>query len=224
MSPTALTLTESKRLIELERRIEAGKETFLDVGKALVEIRDSKLYEKAGYKTFEVYCREKWGWEKRYFQYVIKASETVRTLPPESRTIVRSESQARELSKVPAAARPAVLEAAGPEPTAAKIRAAAERLSPPEPTPSEPSDGAVQGDTGGETHVTAGPEATDAAWKAAIGKTDAKNFFAAQIEDIGTSAIEEASVEQLKATKLACEVWARRLAKEIKQRKEAANG
>lgn len=98
MTTEPISLTESKQLVSLESKIEAGQKTFLEVGLALAEIRDNKLY-RSDYSTFEDYCKEKWGWEKRYWQYVIAASETVRNLPEPSRTIVHSESQARELSK-----------------------------------------------------------------------------------------------------------------------------
>jgi hypothetical protein len=31
-------------------------------GLALLEIRDQRLYREAGYRTFEEYCKERWGW------------------------------------------------------------------------------------------------------------------------------------------------------------------
>jgi hypothetical protein len=34
----------------------------IDVGLALLEIRDQRLYREAGYRTFEEYCKERWGW------------------------------------------------------------------------------------------------------------------------------------------------------------------
>src|SRR5258708_5225134 len=52
-------ISENARLIHLENVIERGLETFMDVGSALMEIRDSKLY-KSTHKTFELYCRERW--------------------------------------------------------------------------------------------------------------------------------------------------------------------
>ena len=33
--------------------------TFIEVGKALLAIRDAKLYRKT-HKTFEAYCRDRW--------------------------------------------------------------------------------------------------------------------------------------------------------------------
>ncbi len=41
---------EVRRLTELESVIDRGLETFMEVGRALLEIRESKLYRKS-YKT-----------------------------------------------------------------------------------------------------------------------------------------------------------------------------
>lgn len=55
-----LTTTESSKLCQLESTIEAGLKTFVEVGSALMEIRDSRLYRQE-FGTFEDYCRERWG-------------------------------------------------------------------------------------------------------------------------------------------------------------------
>lgn len=47
------------RLQELEQVIERGLETFVEVGNALREIRDAKLYKNT-YSSFEEYCRVRW--------------------------------------------------------------------------------------------------------------------------------------------------------------------
>lgn len=63
------------RLDELEAVIQRGFETFVEVGNALAEIRDNKLYRK-WYGTFDEYCRERWGFKKGYANYQIKAAKT----------------------------------------------------------------------------------------------------------------------------------------------------
>ena len=63
----------SKRLEQLESEIESG---IRSVGKALMEIRDSKAYRDQ-YDTFEVYCKERWGFTDRHARELISA-ETVR--------------------------------------------------------------------------------------------------------------------------------------------------
>ena len=65
MLTEALELAESKRLIALESVISKGQKTFVEVGEALAEIRDSKLY-RSDHKTFEDYCQSKWGWKKAH--------------------------------------------------------------------------------------------------------------------------------------------------------------
>lgn len=105
----SLSITESRRLIELESVIQRGKQTFVEVGLALAEIRASKLYE-IDHESFDEYCRAKWGWEKRYWQYVISAADTVNALPEPSRTMVHTERQARELAKAAPEHRVQVLE------------------------------------------------------------------------------------------------------------------
>ena len=51
MRKSILTTGENARLVELERIVREGLESFIKVGKALAEIRDSKLY-KEKYPTF----------------------------------------------------------------------------------------------------------------------------------------------------------------------------
>ena len=75
-----MSIHESKRLAELEKTIAKGKETFVEVGLALAEIRDLRLYKRE-YSGFAEYCQAKWGWERRYTDYVIAGAEAVKGLP-----------------------------------------------------------------------------------------------------------------------------------------------
>lgn len=54
-----LAQNETARLTQCEKAIEKGLGTFVEVGQALLDIRDSKLY-RASHKTFEAYCKERW--------------------------------------------------------------------------------------------------------------------------------------------------------------------
>ena len=63
----------SKRLEQLESEIESG---IRSVGKALMEIRDSKAY-LGEHETFEVYCKTRWGFTDRHARDLIDA-EAVR--------------------------------------------------------------------------------------------------------------------------------------------------
>lgn len=69
------------RLIILEGVIERGLETFVDVGLALTEIRNNRLYKET-HGTFEDYCRERWGWNRSYAYRQIAAAETASLLSP----------------------------------------------------------------------------------------------------------------------------------------------
>jgi len=96
-----LTELEQSKLAQCERTISKGLAQFVDVGNALLEIRDQRLY-RAEYKNFDSYCRAKWGWSyQRSNQYIASANvaKTLTTAGCES--VPASERQARELSTLP---------------------------------------------------------------------------------------------------------------------------
>lgn len=70
------------RLAVLERVIERGKQTFIEVGQALAEIQEDRLYHKQGYATFEAYCKERWGWTRSIAYRYIDASEAAENVLP----------------------------------------------------------------------------------------------------------------------------------------------
>jgi hypothetical protein len=74
-----LTDHERTRLTELEGVIRRGKETFIEVGLALAEVRQARLYRE-NYRTFEEYCGEEWELSARQAQQIRNAAEVVRIL------------------------------------------------------------------------------------------------------------------------------------------------
>ena len=59
-----------------------------DVGRALAEISERRLYREQGFATFEAYCAERWGWSRKTGYEYIRAADaaqnvtsTVQTLP-----------------------------------------------------------------------------------------------------------------------------------------------
>jgi len=94
MSDTSLVPTEKTRFNELEAIIERGLETFVDVGLALLEIRDGRLYRES-HATFDAYCRERWGWSRDYGYKLIRSAEVAQALGVDHG--IQSERQAREL-------------------------------------------------------------------------------------------------------------------------------
>lgn len=103
-----ISLEESQRLIALEKVIERGKKTFVEVGMALAEIRESRLY-KSEFSTFEDYCRGKWGWNRNRAYSLIEAASVANALPENVSHGIQNERQARELSKVEPARRESVV-------------------------------------------------------------------------------------------------------------------
>ena len=144
-----MRIRESERLAELEKTIGRGQKTFVEVGLALAEIRDLRLYKRE-YSNFAEYCQKKWGWTRQYVNYQIAGAKVKAELPEKVATIVATEAQARELGKIPADDRAGVVQAIvdeGKPVTAKEIR---RHLAPPpmqpngaqgtaRPTPPPPS-------------------------------------------------------------------------------------
>lgn len=125
-------------LASCEQRIERGLKTFIDVGQALAEIRDSRLY-KGTHATFEDYCQQRWGFSRQRAQQFTAAAELATTIVDTGLPSPTNEGQARALAAVPDEDRADVwreVVESGSKPTAAAIRKAAEARAPktPEPT------------------------------------------------------------------------------------------
>jgi hypothetical protein len=65
-----LTEEEQRDRLHLERRVERA---FFEAGKALTELRDRRLY-RSTYKTFEDYCRDRFGHSRQQSNYLIAAA------------------------------------------------------------------------------------------------------------------------------------------------------
>ncbi|HOR01505.1 MAG TPA: DNA methyltransferase [Anaerolineae bacterium] len=93
------TIVTLRTLAECESVIERGLATFVEVGQALMEIRERRLYREQ-YETFEDYCRERWGLGQSRVYQMMDATRVVEVL--KSSTMVElplpaNERQAREL-------------------------------------------------------------------------------------------------------------------------------
>jgi len=78
---SVLSPPERQELAECEAVIERGWRTFVEVGQALTRIKSQKLY-RAGFDTFEDYCREKWHYGRAHAYRLIGAAEVIRYLSP----------------------------------------------------------------------------------------------------------------------------------------------
>lgn len=95
-----LDVAERKRLQELESIVEHGLQIFYEVGKALDEIREEKLYRET-HKTFEAYCIDNWGIGRRTADRFISAARVVENLRPIGLKIPTKENQVRPLTGLP---------------------------------------------------------------------------------------------------------------------------
>lgn len=97
---------ERRHLAELEPIIERGLANFIEVGNALLEVSDQRLYRET-HSTFKEYVENKWKISVRQAYRLCESAEVVECVQ-----LVTTESQARELANVPVTERPKVLKAA----------------------------------------------------------------------------------------------------------------
>jgi len=99
-----LAINGRGRLDELELVINKNMRAFYEIGTALKEIRDSRLYKDVlGYDTFEDYCRERWDFGRHYANYQIGATQVLENLQDGNhgyQTFPTSERQARPLTRL----------------------------------------------------------------------------------------------------------------------------
>lgn len=63
-----------RTLAELEQKIYKVQINYLEVSKALHEIRERKLFQEAGYRDFDTYLNERWALSNAYLKNIMKAS------------------------------------------------------------------------------------------------------------------------------------------------------
>lgn len=93
-----LTFFENERLSHLEGVVSSGIDSFISVGLALAEIKDSKLYRNQ-YRTFDEYCRSRWNIAARTAYQCIKSASTCKLL--DGLPLPANENVARVLSEIP---------------------------------------------------------------------------------------------------------------------------
>lgn len=124
-----------QRLQSLEKTIERGLDAFTEVGKALVEIRDEKLYQP-DYRTFEQYCAVKWGFDRSYAYRLMDSVQVVENLKtsPNGDILPANEAQTRPLVRLPAKqqreawSKAVKIAPKGRAPTASQVRMAVTRM------------------------------------------------------------------------------------------------
>jgi hypothetical protein len=145
-----------RELANCERVIETARQSFLDMGRGLEEIRSGKLYEADGYTAFDEYVFERWEITARQAYRLITSHRIDLILRPIGHRL-QSEAAARELIPISgdkpmvlAVYQEAVRRACGGRVTAALVAAARDDLRPPviegelaDPTSPEDSTGRV---------------------------------------------------------------------------------
>ena len=105
----ALRQADADRFQHLENIVERGKQTFIEVGTALMEIRDSRFYRISGFKTFGGYCQSR-GFTRNFAHMQIQSAEIAGGLL--TTVNIPNEKTAREFISVPAEDRSSVAEQA----------------------------------------------------------------------------------------------------------------
>lgn len=127
MTADLLPAHEAADLVAHEETVERGLSTFLDVGRALLAIRDQRLY-RTTHVTFDLYVEERWpGLGRSHAYRLLDAARVADAMSPIGDTPA-NEAQARELTPLldqPERLRETwrqVNEQTGGKPTAAAIR------------------------------------------------------------------------------------------------------
>ncbi len=88
------------RLTHLENLIARNQCHFHKIGKALKEIKDSRLYKLVLFETFEAYTKARWDMGKSHAYRLIQAYQVVNNLSPIGDILPENEYQVRPLVKL----------------------------------------------------------------------------------------------------------------------------
>jgi hypothetical protein len=106
VEPAQLTMNEQEELLDHEAIIEQSQAVFVEVGNALMAIRDERLY-RATHDSFEAYLHDRWpAISKRRGYQLIDSAQIAKVVP------ITNERQGRALKGVPPEQAKAAFEAA----------------------------------------------------------------------------------------------------------------
>ncbi|RLB88452.1 MAG: DNA methylase [Deltaproteobacteria bacterium] len=88
-----------ERLSDLEKIIADQRYYFYEIGKALKEIRDKRLYKIALFNNFEEYTKNRWDMSRSQAYRLINAFTVVNNLSPIGDKFPENEAQARLLTQ-----------------------------------------------------------------------------------------------------------------------------
>lgn len=146
-----LSAEEVALLQEAETTIDQGLSVFVAVGRALMVVRDRRLYRER-FATFQAFCEDRFEISRRHADRTIQAAGVVAELRPTGLAEPRSEAVARELAALrenPDAMRQAwaaTIDHHGDRPTAAQTRSHVTALLPDPPPPRKTTNPATDPD------------------------------------------------------------------------------
>jgi hypothetical protein len=181
---TSLSTNEKVKFRHCERIIEKGQKTFVEVGQALLDIRENRWYH-AEHSTFQEYCRTRWGFEPSRARQLITAANTAESV---TGVTLPNERAARELSRVPPENRQEILARAqkwapGEPLTTKAIRAAAEEAAKgPGDDTAQPSGDDVSSEEERTNEAGSSNDATASAPLAEAGDLDSDNKLMQELQ------------------------------------------
>jgi len=89
-----------KQLQELEATVRRGLDSFVEVGQALMEIREGKGYRLRGFDTFDEYCQKVFKFTDRHGRRMIASAKTAQATQKLLGEKPGNEAVARELAPV----------------------------------------------------------------------------------------------------------------------------
>jgi hypothetical protein len=90
-------IMQQDRLKHLETIISKNQYRFYEIGKALLEIRDSRLYKQVLFTSFEAYARSRWDIGRSQIYRLIDAYGVINNLSPIGDRLPGNETQTRPL-------------------------------------------------------------------------------------------------------------------------------
>lgn len=91
---------EQDRLIHLENLIARNQCRFHEMGKALKEIRDTRLYKLNFFDSFDAYTRARWDMGRAQAYRLIESYKVISNLSPIGDILPSNESQVRPLTRL----------------------------------------------------------------------------------------------------------------------------
>ncbi|BAY35543.1 hypothetical protein H6G64_31450 [Calothrix sp. FACHB-156] len=91
---------EAQELRRLEAKVERGLRAFWEIGQALRQIQDQRLYRQH-YKNFEEYCINRWEMSRRSAYQLMEAASVYENVRHGAQILPANERQARPLTVLP---------------------------------------------------------------------------------------------------------------------------